>query len=294
MIRKSKKSCESKEEFRTTEIAKGNLDVSRIIGEPSFKRIVLTEEDYVRRLSKIIRQGYFPDAPDLLVEEDAEAMEKARKGIGPDYVLIRTTNKKIDSVSDEALTIHEFQKYYTSEDNASFEDLQRRAQKLNEKRRELFGLDPSDVGKKPLFSMLQGKSYHDKVAHKLLKNDLNTKGSYIKVASAQTRFSQKGLNSFDLDDSHSVSTETTSAAELRNNDNYEFIVQPHTGSKNLRFAIAEPSPRENLSYIISSRASSKITENERKKKRSKRASAFDASNPTLSRAAKRLAKRILN
>ena len=86
----------------------------------SGKRLVLPEHEYSRGLSRVIQQQYFPDLPQL-----KEALgESSDHDTTDDSITIETESQHIDPSS--TTTVTEYHARVTSEDNADFDQIQRR------------------------------------------------------------------------------------------------------------------------------------------------------------------------
>lgn len=102
------------------------------------KTRVLDEDEFVKSLSAIIQRDFFPDLPKLrshVAFMDAlEAGDESRmKEIAVEY--LRSQESEAESSTIKAPSVDAFLAKYTSEDNASFEEI---IEKQNEKQREKF------------------------------------------------------------------------------------------------------------------------------------------------------------
>mmetsp|Transcript_12416 Transcript_12416/g.23025 ORF Transcript_12416/g.23025 Transcript_12416/m.23025 type:complete len:296 (+) Transcript_12416:198-1085(+) len=120
-------------------------------------RIVLSEDDYVLRLSRLIRRDFFPDAPGL--PQVKPGAEQAKTCAGK-------------QVTEDLLSVDNFHRFYTSAKSASFGQLQEKAIALSREKVD-WATVPRD---KPIASLLLGdrrtskseqvRAAQDRVKHK--------------------------------------------------------------------------------------------------------------------------------
>lgn len=272
-------------------------EVSDVVGDAGFRKVVLEEEEYVSRLSRVIQRDFFPDAPEVGVLPETKLVKK-RKG------------KKLVNVSDAALSVDGFQRYYTSEDNASFETLQAKAIKLSEERYRKRGLLLKDK-EKPLTAMLLGDGRHDsgaaaKDGSKRQGKETEQKDGTRKrkrIDHSETRFSQDvrlgnlGLLTY----AESVTTEQT--AQTGDVNGYSYVLDPSFGESidRHRYKIARRNVHDEIAFRLGQAAGMNISRRQGRAKGSQASiisstsaiSSASAGKPTLSVAGASLARRLL-
>lgn len=133
------------------------------------QRIVLSEEDYFKRLSAIIKRDFFPSL--------AEATEK------------------------ETASMAEFQAQYTTEDNASFEELLARENERKRKAFERVHGAPAVICDDPSRRLLLAESKVDSERVKLLTGPSHSTKPTINIRA--TRFNSNTPSSFRIPDTPS-------------------------------------------------------------------------------------------
>ena len=106
-------------------------------GRPSRKRKVLSEDEYLGRLGAILKRDYFPDLERLQAQKDLlTAVEQS------DLLALQLATERLDRVSEsdeltsaDGMSLDEFQSRFTTEDDASFDDI---LERFNAKQRERF------------------------------------------------------------------------------------------------------------------------------------------------------------
>lgn len=162
------------------------------------KRRVLKEEDYLCTLGQILQRDFYPDLARLEAQMDyLTAVEKS------DLAAVREAMSRLEQISkspqddaqmrntnetEDAISLAEFQASYTSEDNASFEDLLERINSVKRQKYERIYGAPAMITDDPNRRLLYLPSTIDEARIKLDLADTKT------LSAANTRINHNADN----------------------------------------------------------------------------------------------------
>jgi len=255
------------------------LNVQTIsVTEHQPKRKVLTEEKYLDAVSTIMKRDFFPDL-ERLEAQDAflSAMERADLA-GIRLAAEDLTNRKSKRRSRlDNLSLDEFQSRYVTEDNASFEELLYRWNKLKrDSFKRHFGQAPllgADPNQRLLLMPSVGEVKLNEERRVLRKNTRFPKISHTQRSAAGEEEEQLAQHYTEIVAEHTEEQDSslaTSIAELSSSKKRAFAIKEMSSRELLGHSISDAMQRERQRSLMRSPAVQRILQQQRRQQETER------------------------